>query len=383
MAKLKILQVITLSETGGAQKVLYHLAAGLSPAVFDVTVACAPGGELVRWLRELGWVRVVEVPHLRREISPLRDMAAFFALYRLMQRERFDVVHCHSSKAGIIGRLAAYLAGVRKIIFTVHGWGITPEQGRLERFFYTWAERLAGLLSTDVVCVSEADRERGLKEKLAPAAKLKVICNGVPAPPAARGDGEDILRAELGLAETDLVVGTVCRLCRQKNPLFFLEVARNLLSASRLRDNLYFVLIGDGPLKRQCEDYIKQHHLRDRVFLAGSREDAACLMAGFDVFCLFSLWEGLPLTVIEAMHGAVPVVAAGVGGVPELVIEGETGFFAPPGDVEKAARIVEGLLAEPDLRRRLGQAGRRLAREKFSLEKMVDRYRSLYLSGTF
>ncbi|MEW6426202.1 MAG: glycosyltransferase [Bacillota bacterium] len=85
------------------------------------------------------------------------------------------IEHCHSSKAGIIGRLAAYLAGVRKIIFTVHGWGITPEQGRLERFFYTWAERLAGVLSTDVVCVSEADRERGLKERLAPAAKLKVI----------------------------------------------------------------------------------------------------------------------------------------------------------------------------------------------------------------
>ncbi|MCL6448087.1 MAG: glycosyltransferase family 4 protein [Armatimonadetes bacterium] len=414
MAELKILQVITLSETGGAQKVLYHLVAGLSPASFDVTVACAPGGELVRWLRELGWVRVVEVPHLRREISLLRDTAAFLALYRLMRRERFDVVHCHSSKAGILGRLAARLAGVKKVIFTAHGWGITPEQGRLERFFYTWVERLVGLASTWVVCVSRADWERGVKERLAPAAKLKVIYNGVP-PPGGAEKGV-ALRAELGLPDDALVVGTVGRLCAQKDPLFFLEVARRLLSGSsgdaplrddsaadsfplpaaasppatvrrefpelsaELSEKLFFILIGDGPLRQECLDFIDRYDLRRRIFLLGAREDAARLLAGFDVFCLFSRWEGLPLAILEAMQRDRPVAAAAVGGVPELVREGETGFLVPPGAVGKAVRAVAALLKDPGLRQRMGEAGRRAVREKFSLEEMVAGYQYLYLA---
>jgi len=415
LAKLKILQVITLSETGGAQKVLYHLVAGLSPAVFDVTVACAPGGELGRWLRELGWVRVVEMPHLCRNISPRRDLAAFLALYRLMRRERFDVVHCHSSKAGIIGRLAARLAGVKKVIFTAHGWGITPEQSRAARFLYTWAERLAGLASTWVVCVSRADWERGVKERLAPAAKLKVIYNGVPRPPGG-AEKRGALRAELGLPADALVVGTVGRLCAQKDPLFFLEVARLLLSGSGggapfrddsavdsfplpaaasppatvcrelpelsagLSEKLLFILIGDGPLKQKCLAFIDRYDLRRRIFLLGAREDAARLLAGFDVFCLFSRWEGLPLTILEAMQRGLPVAAAAVGGVPELVREGETGFLVPPGDVGRAARAVAALLKDPGLRRRMGEAGRRAAREKFSLAEMVAGYQYLYLA---
>lgn len=408
LAKLKLLQVITLSETGGAQKMLYHLVAGLSPACFDVTVACAPGGELVRWLKELGWVRVVEVPRLRREISPLWDLLVFWKLYGLMRKERFDIVHCHSSKAGILGRLAAFLAGVKKIIFTVHGWGITPEQGWWERFIYLQAERLAGLVSTRVVCVAQADLNRGLEKRLAPASKFTVIYNGVPLPDGRGKDllgkaaassankdlysgngrgfgreaglGERSLRSELGLPRGALVVGTVCRLSIQKDPLFFLEVSRNLLFLSHFDEKLYLVIIGEGPLRQKCLDFIGQHGLQERVFFLGNREDAVRLMADFDLFCLFSLWEGLPLTIIEAMLNAKPVVASGVGGVPELVAEGETGFLVAPGaaETEKAVRLVDSLLKNPDLRKQMGEAGYRAARKKFSLEQMVEGYKSLY-----
>jgi glycosyltransferase involved in cell wall biosynthesis len=408
LAKLKLFQVITLSETGGAQKVLYHIVAGLSPAYFDVTVACAPGGELVKWLKELGWVMVVEVPQLCREISPMQDVTALWKLYRLIRKERFDIVHCHSSKAGILGRLAACLAGVRKIIFTVHGWGITPEQGWWERFVYLQAERLAGLVSTWVVCVSQADCDRGLEEKLAPASKFTVIYNGVPLPVDREkellgnavassankdlhyGNGrvfgreaglwEGSLRSEFGLSREALVIGTVCRLIVQKAPLFFLEVARDLLSLPHFNKKLYFVLIGEGPLRRKCMDFIGQHGLQGRVFLLGNREDAVRLMADFDVFCLFSLWEGLPLTIIEAMFSAKPVVATRVGGVSELVVEGETGFLLAPGatETDKAVQLVDSLLKNPDLRKQMGEAGYRVARKNFSLEQMVERYKSLY-----
>lgn len=414
--KRKILQVITLSETGGAQKVLYNIVAEISPANFDVTVVCPPGGELIKWLKEKSWVKVIEMPQLCREVSPLKDIVSFGKIYRLIRKERFDIVHCHSSKAGILGRLAAYLAGVKKIVFTVHGWGITPGQSRLKKFIYTYVERLAGYTSTHVVCVSHADLERGLKERLAPASKLKLIYNGMPLPDekkdykhetshilAYSGERElfpgaclsvKSLRAELGLDGDDLLVGTVSRLTTPKTPFFFLEMSRDLLNLNLSSDfhatseridksyykKPYFVIIGAGPLKKQCQDYIKDNNLQERVFLLGSRDDAARLMADFDVFCLFSSWEGLPLTIIEAMLNSKPVVASDVGGVKELVAEGQTGFLVSPGDRDKAIRVMENLLSDLELRKRMGNAGYKIAAEKFNLERMIEKYKKIYLS---
>jgi len=375
LSKIKILQVITLSETGGAQKVLYYLAAGLPPGIFDVTVVCGPGGKLVRWLKEHGHVRVIEMPQLCRNISPLKDIAAFRGLYRFIRRESFDIVHCHSSKAGILGRLAASLAGVQNIIFTVHGWGITPGQNSLTKMVYILAERWAGMRSTRVVCVSKADLERGLKDGLAPPSRLEVIYNGVPLPETKKGS----LRAELGLAHDDLLVGCVGRLSKQKNPLYFLDVARYLLSGPCSTKRLYFVLIGDGPLKRECMDFIEQNNLHKNIFLLGNRENAAGLAADFDIFCLLSLWEGLPLTIIEAMFNARPVVATNVGGVSELVIEGENGYLVSPGDKIKTVLLLSSLIGDGELREKMGRAGYLMARDKFSLKKMVDQYTSLYI----
>ncbi|OAT86071.1 glycosyltransferase family 4 protein [Desulfotomaculum copahuensis] len=498
---IKLLQLITLSELGGAQMVLYHLVSGLERGKYDITVACAPGGDLVARLRALDGVRVVEIPALKREIAPVSDLTAFLTLYRLMRRERFGIVHCHSSKAGILGRLAARAAGVPGIIFTVHGWGINDYQSRGKRLLFTAAERLAGRLSSRVVCVSRADLEKGRREKLAPPEKLALIYNGVPAPgaggkpesadllaprkdsdvdsgtcrtgmdgcfdgtagevdrhtqhlaissgmadgsvtngparafrvPAVEkagiehcclpgkggqqavdtmvrrdvtgtcrfGGNNTCLRRELGLHDGHLLVGMVCRLRAPKEPLFFLAAVRALLNgapdgrpsigagraaaaavpleggepwACRLR----FVLIGDGPLRPACEEYIKKHGLEGRVFLTGTRADAAALMAGLDVFVLFSRWEGLPLTVIEAMQAGRPVVASAVGGVPELVQPGVTGYLVPSGDLPAAVERLSALLADGALRRNMGEAGRRLAAERFSVARMVGEYDALY-----
>ncbi|BAF60746.1 hypothetical membrane protein [Pelotomaculum thermopropionicum SI] len=376
---IKILIFITLSEMGGAQKVVYHIAAGLPRELFEVTVACAPGGELVRWLQQLPHkVRVVEIPELKRNVSPFFDLLVLYRLYRLIRRGRFDVVHCHSSKAGVLGRLAAWMAGVPKIFFTAHGWGINEYQSRPARFFYAWAERLAGAVSTRVVCVSESDLEKGRRLRLAAGGKLCVIYNGLPEPAKRKG----ALRGELNIRKEDIVIGMVARLAPPKEPLFFLEIAGRMAAFSERcpgEGKLYFIIIGDGPLRPQCEEFVESKGLNGRVFLLGAREDAAELVQDFDVFVLFSRWEGLPLTVIEAMLAGVPVVANGVGGVGELVVHGETGFLIESLDPGEAERALARLLADRDLRRRMGEAGRRRAREKFSLEQMLRRYRELYL----
>jgi glycosyltransferase involved in cell wall biosynthesis len=375
LEKIKILYVITLSELGGAQKMLFYLISGLSQDNFEITVACSPGGELVKWLKELDTVKIVELPQLRRSVSLMHDLSALWRLSRLMAKGSFDIVHCHSSKAGILGRAAAFLAGTKKIIFTVHGWGITPEQGRLKQFSYTAAEKAAAIISTNLVCVSKADFDWGVKKRIAPS-KLTVIYNGVPRVDFLKPGS---LRAELGLSADDILVGTVCRLSAQKNPLYFLELASELLSVDS-STNIYFVLIGDGSLRKQCEDYININRLQKRIFLLGSREDAAALMGDFDVFCLFSLWEGLPLTIIEAMLNKLPVLASIAGGVPELVVDGETGFLVDPGDKSRVLEKMIKLLGDSELRKQLGISGYHKAKRDFSLARMVRDYKLLYNS---
>jgi len=380
LARIKVLHVITLSELGGAQKVVYHIVAGLPAEQFEVTVACAPGGELVNWLIDLPQsIHVVEIPELKRDISPLNDLKALWKLYSLMKKEDFHIVHCHSSKAGILGRLAAWLAGVPKIYFTVHGWGINEYQSRPVRFFYEWAERLAGAVSTKVVCVSESDLAKGRSLRLAADGKFCVIYNGLPE--AQKREG--ILRGELDIKEEDIIIGTVARLAPQKAPLFLLELAAQMITRPDRgpgEGQLYFVIIGDGPLRSECEEFINAKGLNGRVFLLGAREEAAELVRDFDVFVLFSRWEGLPLTIIEAMQAGCPVVANAVGGVGELVVHQKTGCLINELDLKAAEKALRDLISSRDKRLSMGELGRQRADNLFSINEMRKKYIELYLS---
>lgn len=380
MKPVKVLLVITLSEIGGAQKVIYHIAVGLDPGLFNVTVACAPGGELIRWLCQMPRkIRIVEIPELKRNISPFFDLVALYRLYHLIRRERFDIVHCHSSKAGILGRLAAGLAGVKKIFFTVHGWGINQYQSWPVRFFYAWLERLAGTVSTKVVCVSESDLSKGRSLRLVTDDKLSVIYNGVTKPQKKEG----VLRRELNIKKEDIIVGTVARLTSQKAPLFLLEVAERIINRPNNglgKGRVYFVIIGDGPLRHQCEEFINIKGLNGRVFLLGAKEEAAELVQDFDVFALFSRWEGLPLTIIEAMLARVPVVARAVGGVNELVMHQKTGYLINKLDVGEAEKVILDLVSNKHKRQTMGEFGCQRATQLFGIDEMVTKYRELYLS---
>lgn len=377
MARVKVLQIITLSELGGAQKVVYHLAGGLSPEQFELSVACAPGGELVDWLKKLpGGVPVYQIPELVRNISPLNDLKACLKLYSIIRKEKFDIVHCHSSKAGILGRMAAFLARVPNIYFTVHGWGINQYQPRPARFCYTLAERLAGLVSTRVICVSNSDLARAGALRLVHPEKLAVIYNGLPAAEGREGE----LRRQLHINERDFVVGTVARLAPPKEILLFLETARRMTGGNRPEQGrLFFVIIGDGPLRDRCREFIKEHGLEDSVFLLGARENAPELVRDFDVFVLLSRWEGLPLTIIEAMQAGLPVVANAVGGVGELVDDRKTGILLNSPDPGAVARALSELAADRDGRLAMGKAAREKAAKLFGLEEMLRKYSDLYM----
>lgn len=370
LAGVDVLHVISGDAWGGAPRVVDLLAT--RTATTDA-VACGPIPRLVDRL-EGSDVRVFRRPRLRSPPSPASDARELAGLAALLSRESFDLVHCHSTKAGALGRVAARVAGVPSV-FTVHGWGFyNTGYDRLGPAILR-AERLLARATGAVVCVSESDRERGTSEGILGHTDARVVHNGIP-PVELSGDRARL--PETGVDADRPVIGTVGRLVEQKRPT---ELFR---AGEALRDrgvDVSVVWIGDGPLADRCRsraDGTDSH-------LLGFREDALELAADFDVFVLPSAFEGFPLVVLEAMHLGLPVVACDVGGVGEAVLDGETGFLVDPDDHTALVDRIEPLLREPSVADRMGRRGRERATGEFSVDRMVAGYEGVYrdvLAGT-
>jgi glycosyltransferase involved in cell wall biosynthesis len=367
----KVLELVTLSDWGGAQGYVAALARHLR-ARYDVTVGCAPGGPLINRLHADG-VSVVEIPTLTRTLNVIDDVRTFLWLVKFMRRERFAIVHCHSTKAGLIGRLAARIAGVPGIMFTAHGWPFTSGWSTAVRVASTIAERVIARLTTVIVCVADHVRAEALRLRIGRPDQLEVVHNGVdpgpwigaaPSAPRVRGDGTRVV-----------MVG---RLQAPKDPLTLLRAWPSVPEPHTL------ALVGDGPLRHSVEALIDELGLTGRVKLMGARSDVPEILSTAGVFVLATRWEGLPMAVIEAMMGGLPVVASDVGGVSEAVQHGATGLLVPAGDAVSLAQALRALVDDPERCREYGEAGRRRALAQFTEARMVadiDRIYARVLDG--
>ena len=350
MTRPRVLLLITLAETGGAQRYVASLVPALAQE-FDVVVAAHGDGFLGEASRSAG-VRYVPLRHLRRALDPLQDLLGVVELFRLFRRERPVVVHANSSKAGVLGRLAAVAARVPVRLFTVHGWAFTAHTGIAAKT-YLWADRLMTPLTTMTVCVAESERRAGLRARTCRAGRTVVIHNGVElAKPRRRSRP----------AGAPVMLVSVGRLRPPKDFTTLVQAVAALDPASaRLR------IAGDGPDRNALAAEVTRLGLDGSVELLGTRGDVDELLADADLFVLSSDSEGLPMSVLEAMAAGLPVVASAVGGVPELVRDGETGTLVPPRDSAALAAAIRRLVADAALRERLGEAGRLRAEREFSL----------------
>jgi glycosyltransferase involved in cell wall biosynthesis len=357
----RLLLVITLAEVGGAQTYV----ASLLPALvghFDVAVAAHGPGPLCEAAGAAG-VRFHPLQNVRRPISLWRDLAGLYELTRLLRRERPDILHASSSKAGVLGRLAGFFARVPVRIFTVHGWAFAAHSGFSSRL-YRWLDRLVEPLTTVTICVSERERAAGLAAGTCARERTVVIPNAV--------DVEGAPRSRPVERERPLILAVG----RLKAPKDFPTLIRAL---GDLRpDSFEAVIVGDGPDRPRLEEEIETLGLTGPVRLAGERRDVPELLAAADVFVLPSVSEGLPVSVLEAMAAGLPVVASRVGGVPEQVSDGQTGLLVEPGDPNALAAALARLIAEPSLRRRLGAAGRARAEQAFDLDPFRRAHVELY-----
>jgi len=372
----RVLHVITQLELGGAQQNTLYTCAHLDRTRFEPVLACGPGGYLDDEARALPDVPVHFVPALVRPLRPHRDAAALVALVRLMRRLRPGIVHTHSSKAGILGRWAAAMAGVPHIVHSIHGFGFHAGQNGLVRGAYVAAERAVSRFTDAFIAVSRANRDEGIARGIFPPEKCRVIRSGIDlARFRAAGSRRGELRRELNLGPQDPLVGMIACLKPQKAPGDFVDVARRVLASDA---RATFVLAGDGALRSEVEARIAAiPNGPERIRLLGWRRDTDRVVADLDVLLLTSRWEGLPRVLPEAMAAGLPVVATAVNGSPEAVVEGETGHLATAGDTTLMAERVLGLLRDPARRARMGDAGRRRAAE-WDIDAMVRAQEDLY-----
>jgi glycosyltransferase involved in cell wall biosynthesis len=356
----RLLVLITLAEVGGAQSYVALLLPALVEA-FDVTVAAHGEGPLADAARSAG-ARYVSLKHVRRSIHPWHDLRGLVELLRLCRKVRPDLVHANSSKAGVLGRLAAAVAGVPVRVFTVHGWAFAAYTGFASRV-YLYADRLMRPLTTLVICVAENERAIGIAARTCLPEQTAVVHNAVDtaAFPQATHAGSPPRIVSVG---------------RLKYPKDF---ATFVAALERLEVGSFRALvIGDGPDREALSAELARTGLGEIVELAGERGDVPDLLAASDIFVLSSRSEGLPVSILEAMAAGLPVVASAVGGVAELVEDGETGLLVPAGDADALAVALRRLVVDPELRQGLGAAGRRRAEAHFDLPAFREAHLGLF-----
>lgn len=365
----RVLLVMEPPDGGVAENVM-RLALGLPARGWNPSVAGPPEAIVYPRLREAG-IPLARLPLERGFGRPATDLSALRRLGSIVRRQRFDLVHAHSAKAGVVGRLAALLSGT-PVVYSPHCFPFVGPWAAPRRLFALSVERALGPVSDGILCVADEERALALKEHIAPARRLHVVHNGSPPCPAdlepdaalAAFRGEGPLAACL----------TVLR--PQKSVDVFLEAAPRVLAelpAARL------AVVGDGPLRAELEARAAALALDpERFRFFDFRPPAARQLGSLDLFVLPSAWEAFPISVLEAMACGVPQVATDVGGTSEALLDGETGLLCPPGDPEAlAARIIE-VLRDPERGAAMGSAGRARHDRLFTIDRMVEGTAGVY-----
>jgi glycosyltransferase involved in cell wall biosynthesis len=377
MAKLKVIRVITRLNVGGVAVQTILLTKHCDPQKIEtllVTGTEGPGeGSLRDWAADQGVTPLV-IPEMGREINFISDLKILYKLYRLFRREKPDIVDTHTAKAGFAGRLAARLAGVPVVIHTFHGHifhgYFSPWKTRL----FLFIEQMLAHLSTRIVTISALQRQEILNFRIASPDKILIIPYGFELDPFLTCEsGRGRLRSELALGPEIKLVGIVARLTAIKNHHLFFKAASLVHQRCKA---VHFVVVGDGELRAELEQYVAELQLERVVHFLGWRQDVPAIYADLDLVALTSNNEGTPVTLIEAQAAGCPVVATAVGGVPDIVSDGQTGYLVPPGDAEALAEAILKALADDS--GSMGRAARQAVAEQFTISRLVRDMEQLY-----
>lgn len=376
MEKIKVCHIITKLELGGAQQVALYIVSNLDKEKFIPILITGKGGLLDEEAAKLKGIKVFFTSTIIRQIRPCKDIFGFLKILRILIKERPQVVHTHSSKAGILGRWAAYFAGVPIIVHTIHGFGFNEFQKSFIKTLLIWAEKITARITDKLIIVTREDKLKGLKYKIGTEEKYILIRAGIDTNLHKNLQiSKEKKKEELGILSEQKVITTIGSFKPQKNLKDFIKTARNVSESLR---NCVFLIVGDGEQRKDLEFQIFASGLKDKVKLLGWRNDIPELLAVTDVFALTSLWEGLPRTIIEAMCLKLPVVAYAVDGAKELVKDGETGYLIKPFDTQKMAERIIELLKQENTAKSFGQRAYENITQEFDIKYMLRQQEDLY-----
>lgn len=370
MKPKRILHIIRPAE-GGMKGHLLALAEGLRIKGYDIEMACPAHSPLAAELRDKGF-RLHPVD-LVGPLNPVKDAICIGQLRRVMRRNPFDIIHMHGAKAGLVGRIAAVLAGCRNTVLTVHNFIIYDEVPWFKKALFKFGEKILSRVTARVITVSEALKKELVSKYNIQPEMIITVYNGINLSHYLTLPDKDRSREAYGIKPGAMVVGTVARMAPQKGLQYLLEAVPLICGpGERNSPDIVIVIAGDGPLRPQLEDQAERLGIRDQVIFTGFVRDTAGFFASLDIFIIPSVSEGLSITTIEAMAAGLPVIASRVGGLPELVLEGASGYLVDPRNPQALAAAILRLASNRDAMLLFGSRGRDLAFRNFGTEKMVE-----------
>ncbi len=388
MENIKALHIITRFDKGGSAQNTYLSLLGLRKKNYQLSLVSGLSLESgmkyeeikakekdIQILESEG-IEFIQCPFLLRRINVIKDLKAFFDIWRIIKKYNPLIVHTHSSKAGLMGRLAAKLAGVPIIVHTPHGHVFFGYFGPLKTKLFIILEKLASRITDKIVALTNREKKDHLLFKIAEEDKFSVIYSGIELNTLKESSSEEKqnLKKELGIPENSLIVGTAGRLVPVKGPEFLVKASKYIISKY---PDTYFMFTGYGPLEQDLKRKALEMGISDNIIFLGWRDDLAKIISIYDIFVLPSLNEGMGRVLVEAMALGKSIVASNVGGIPDLVIHGKNGFLVPPKNPKELVKYIQILLEDKDKREKMGLTGKEMSLN-FSAENMVEKIAELY-----
>lgn len=369
--RIKVLLLIDEAAIGGGQRHVLLLAGGIDKNKFDVTVACELKGYLVD---ELHKINIQTVPiTLKNNFNPL----TLYKMIKLLKNLKPDVLHTHGGTSGFWGRIASKLYKVPAVVHTFHGIHYLTKPMNFKKWIFKMIDRYLKIFTDYTICVAEADLKKGLKAKVLKANTSGVVRNGIDIKYFERKEFWKEGRELLNIPVDATVVGSIGRLHEQKGYKYLFDAAKYLIEKNKL---IYFLIIGEGELRSDLERYVCSLHIRDNVIFAGARTDIPKILTLFDLFVLSSLWEGLPLVLLEAMASRVPIVATAVDGVKEIIEHNHDGILIPPKSSQAIKNGINILLNDKKFATNLTINAYKKVTTKFCSQKMVSDIEDIYIN---
>ncbi len=368
----KILHIITKLQFGGAQQNTLYTTANTDKKKFHSLIAAGNGGILGKNRTDL---EIIYIPYLRREINPLKDILALYQLYRIIKIQKPAIVHTHSSKAGILGRIAARLCKVPTIIHTFHGFGFNDRQNFIKKWIFISLEKVCARITDILIFVSKSNMETAKALKIGKEKRYNLIRSGIALNEYPSQININDKKEKLKLPLNGKIIVSLGNLKPQKNPKGFIQLAKKIISK---RKDTYFVFVGGGERLDEINSSIAAGNFSEHCRFIGWRKDSAEILKIADIFILTSLWEGLPRSLVEALKSGLPSICYDTDGVSDILESGKNGYLIKQGDIEDMYNKLVLLLDNENLRRNMAMEALKTKLENFDINYMVKQLEALY-----